>query len=63
MEKENTVLIIRIPVMLKKQLEKCALNSDLTSSQEVRKLIREYVRKNLDNELIQKQSKLSNDNK
>lgn len=41
-----TNLIIRIPEQLKKMLESCADEQDLTSSQIVRKLIRDYVKEN-----------------
>lgn len=41
-----TNLIIRIPVALKQMLESCAAEQDLTSSQVVRGLIRDYVKKN-----------------
>lgn len=41
-----TNLIIRIPEQLKKMLESCADDQDLTSSQIVRKLIRDYVKEN-----------------
>ena len=39
----TTNLIIRIPVQLKAQLERCAADADLTASQIVRKLNREKV--------------------
>ena len=48
----TTNLIIRIPVHLKAQLESCAADADLTSSQIVRKLIREYVEKNYQGDLF-----------
>lgn len=41
-----TNLIIRIPEQLKRMLESCATEQDLTSSQIVRKLIRDYVKDN-----------------
>jgi len=41
-----TNLIIRIPVQLKTMLESCAQEQDLTSSQIVRSLLRDYVKKN-----------------
>ncbi len=48
----TTNLIIRIPVQLKAQLESCATDADLTSSQVVRKLIRDYVAKNYQGDLF-----------
>jgi hypothetical protein len=48
----TTNLIIRIPVQLKAQLESCAIDADLTSSQVVRKLIRDYVAKNYQGDLF-----------
>lgn len=41
-----TNLIIRCPVALKQMLDSCAQEQDLTSSQVVRALIRDYVKKN-----------------
>lgn len=47
-----TNLIIRIPVAMKQMLESCAAEQDLTSSQIVRGLIREYVKKNYAGDLF-----------
>lgn len=47
-----TNLIIRIPEQLKRMLESCADEQDLTSSQIVRKLIRDYVKENYIGELF-----------
>lgn len=47
-----TNLIIRIPEQLKKMLESCADEQDLTSSQIVRKLIRDYVKENFIGDLF-----------
>lgn len=47
-----TNLIIRIPVAMKQMLESCAYDQDLTSSQVVRSLIREYVKKNYAGDLF-----------
>lgn len=53
MEKEATeILNIRIPVTLKRELESCAQDADLSSSQVVRKLIRDYVAKNYKGDLF-----------
>ena len=46
MKEPMTNLIIRIPEQLKRMLESCAIEQDLTSSQIVRKLIRDYVKDN-----------------
>lgn len=50
-----TNLIIRIPVALKQMLESCSAEQDLTSSQVVRGLIREYVKKNYVGDLFMKE--------
>lgn len=47
-----TNLIIRIPEQLKRMLESCADEQDLTSSQIVRKLIRDYVKENFIGDLF-----------
>ena len=47
-----TNLIIRIPEQLKRMLESCAIEQDLTSSQIVRKLIRDYVKDNYSGDLF-----------
>lgn len=52
MKEPMTNLIIRIPEQLKKMLERCADEQDLTSSQIVRKLIRDYVKENYIGELF-----------
>lgn len=46
MDEPMTNLIIRIPVQLKKMLDSCSSEADLTTSQVVRSLIRDYVKKN-----------------
>lgn len=56
-EEPKTNLIIRIPVALKMQLESCAADADLTASQVVRSLIREYVKKNYSGDLFAQEKK------
>lgn len=60
-----TNLIIRIPVALKQMLESCASDQDLTSSQVVRGLIRDYVKKNYVGDLFvqEKPKKAKKDSK
>ena len=41
-----TTLILKIPRDLKEMLDKCARNSDLSTAQVVRSLIRDYVKEN-----------------
>lgn len=53
MKDEQTNLILRIPLNLKKMLDSCALEADLTTSQLVRGLIRDYVKKNYVGDLWQ----------
>lgn len=45
-------LVLRLPQITKNQLETIAKKKDLTVSQIVRKLIREYVEKNYEQELF-----------
>ena len=45
-------LVLRLPLETKQQLETIAKKKDLTVSQIVRKLIREYIENNYDQELF-----------
>ncbi len=56
MNENTTTLIVRIPVGLKRMLESCAEEKDLTSSQIVRNLIREYCKKNYVGDLFAQES-------
>lgn len=52
---EQTNLILRLPVQLKKMLDSCSAEADLTTSQLVRGLIRDYVKKNYVGDLWQEE--------
>lgn len=57
LEEPMTNLIIRIPVNLKQMLESCAREKDLTSSQIVRGLIRDYTKKEFVGDLFMGEAK------
>ena len=50
-------LLLKLPKGLKMSLESCAQDLDLTTSQLVRKLIRDYTDKNYKGELLTKKKK------
>ena len=52
MTDDNARIVLRLPQATKNQLETIAKKKDLTVSQIVRKLIREYVEKNYEQELF-----------
>lgn len=55
---ENDVqLLLKLPKGLKMALESCAQDLDLTTSQLVRKLIRDYTDKNYKGELFAQEKK------
>lgn len=55
MNEPQTNLIIRIPTTLKQMLDSCSAEADLTTSQLVRSLIRDYVKKNYVGDLWQEE--------
>lgn len=53
----DTQLLLKLPKGLKMALESCAQDLDLTTSQLVRKLIRDYTDKNYKGELFAQEKK------
>ena len=56
-----TTLILKIPRDLKEMLDKCARNSDLSTAQVVRSLIRDYVKENYKDDSFGQKNKENSD--